>query len=70
VDLLEDIHSHALAGDEAVPFNRIDGECSPYLNAFAFETSCKLVFQISLSGPTDFISGLPQISAGYQDNFV
>ncbi len=68
IDAREDIHAHALAGDEAVAFGGIDRKGALDLHALIAECLGEAALQIFLGGPADLVRGLAQISAGDEDN--
>jgi hypothetical protein len=68
IDAGEDVHAHALIGNEAVALRRIDGKCALYRYAFMLKNLGELALQIFLSRPADLICGWPQVAAGDKNN--
>ncbi len=70
VDAGEDIHAHALGGDEAVALRGIDRKGALDGNTLIAKGRGEPALQILLRGPADLIRGLPQISAGDENNLL
>ncbi len=68
IDAGEDVHAHALIGDESVALGGIDRKCALYRDLLLLECFSELALQFFLSRPTDLIRGLPQVSAGDKNN--
>jgi hypothetical protein len=63
MDLLEDLHAHALRVNEAVLQRGIDRVGSAQHDALFEKDVCQHLLQAGLRGPADFIGGLAQITA-------
>ena len=70
VDAGEDIHAHALAGDEAMALRGIDGKSALDSHTLIAKGRGEPALQILLRRPADLIRGLPQISAGDENNLL
>jgi hypothetical protein len=68
IDAGEDVHAHALIGDESVALRRIDWKSALYRDALLLKGFGELALQFFLSRPTDLICGWPQVSAGDKNN--
>jgi hypothetical protein len=68
VDGGEDIHAHALAGDKAVALGGVDWKGAADGNALVAKRLCEPALQVLLCRPADLIGGLPQVTAGDEDN--
>ena len=70
IDAGEDIHAHALAGDEAVALRGINRKGALDSNTLIVEGPSEPALQILLRRPADLIRGLAQISAGDENNLL
>jgi len=55
IDASEDVHTHALIGDEPVALRRVYGKCTLYRDALFLKSFGELALQFFLSRPTDLI---------------
>ncbi len=70
MDVLEDLHPHALAGDEAVAGGGVVGVGAPHGHAGAGECVADLALHLFLRWPADLIGGQAQIAAGDQQRLM
>ncbi len=63
-DVEEDVHAHALRGDEAVAGDGVDGKGAEELVAPGGEDLGEAGLEIALSGPAGLVGGETEVSAG------
>ncbi len=70
MNLHEDVHPHALRGDEAVLFFFAISMGADQLEALLREGRGQLLFHVTLRGPTHLVGTLAQVAAGDQKHFI
>ena len=69
-DLEENIHAHALAVDESVMKIVAVRVCAAQREALGAQRISELLFHLGLGRPADLVCGLPQVTAGDEQNFA
>jgi hypothetical protein len=70
MDVLEDGHAHALAGDEAVLERGVEWVGATESDAFRKKSLGQHLLKAGLRRPADLICGQTQITVGDQQDFV
>jgi hypothetical protein len=68
INAREDIHAHALVRDESMTHGGIDRKGALDCNAFIPKRLGQPALQLLLGRPADLICGLPQVTAGDENN--